>query len=51
MQIKPVFESEKTLPIVFAFNNDYSKYFSVALQSIIDNSCTNKKYDIMKKIE
>ncbi len=47
MQIKPVFESEKTLPIVFAFNNDYSKYFSVALQSIIDNSCTNKKYDII----
>lgn len=47
MQIKPVFESEKTLPIVFAFNNDYSKYFSVALQSLIENFNVEYFYDII----
>lgn len=47
MQIKPIFEDEKVLPIVFAFNNDYSKYFAVSLQSIINNSSKDKLYDII----
>lgn len=47
MQIKPVFEGKNVLPIVFAFNNDYSKYFSVALQSLIENSKDTYFYDIV----
>lgn len=47
MQIKPVFEGKNVLPIVFAFNNDYSKYFSVALQSLIENSNDTYFYDIV----
>lgn len=47
MQIKPVFEDKKALPIVFAFNNDYNKYFSVALQSLIENSNDTYFYDII----
>lgn len=47
MQIKPVFEGKNVLPIVFAFNNDYSRYFSVALQSLIENSNNDKNYDII----
>lgn len=47
MQIKPVFEGKNVLPIVFAFNNDYSKYFSVALQSLIENSQNTHNYDII----
>lgn len=47
MQIKPVFEGKNVLPIVFAFNNDYSRYFSVALQSLIENSNDTYFYDII----
>ena len=44
--IEPVFESDY-YTIVFSFNNDYCKYFAVALQSLIDNACADKKYDII----
>ncbi len=37
----------KSFPIVFAFNNDYSKYFSVTLTSLIENSTPDKNYDIV----
>lgn len=47
MQIKRIFEGKNVLPIVFAFNNDYSKYFSVALQSLIENSNNIYFYDII----
>ncbi len=46
MQIKPVFKDKKELPIVFAFNNEYGKYFSVLLQSLVLNS-SDKYYDIV----
>ena len=36
-----------SLPIVFAFNNEYSKYFSVTLTSIIENSSSDNIYDIV----
>lgn len=47
MQIKPVFEGKNVLPIVFAFNDEYSKYFSIALQSLIENSNETSFYDII----
>lgn len=47
MEIKPIFKGENVLPIVFAFNDEYSKYFAVALQSLIENSSKNYKYDIV----
>lgn len=47
MQIKPVFENKKALPIVFSFNNEYSKYFAVALKSLIDNTNNQLFYDIV----
>ena len=50
MEIKPIFKGENVLPIVFAFNDEYSKYFSVALQSLIENSSKNYNYDIVALI-
>lgn len=47
MQIKRILEGQNVLSIVFAFNNDYSKYFSVALQSLIENSNNIYFYDII----
>ena len=47
MQIKPIFKNKNTLPIVFAFNNDYCKYFAVALKSLIENSNKQLFYDII----
>lgn len=47
MQITPAFERNKVIPIVFAFNDEYSKYFSVALQSLIDNSSETYFYDVI----
>lgn len=44
MIVEKIFD-DITIPIVFAFNNEYCKYFSVALQSLIENSNINKKYD------
>ena len=50
MEIKPIFKGKNVLPIVFAFNDEYSKYFSVALQSLIENSSKNYNYDIVALI-
>ena len=47
MQIKPAFENKNILPIVYAFNNEYSKYFSVALKSMIDDSNNDFNYDVI----
>lgn len=47
MQIKPAFEGKNVLPIVFAFNDEYSKYFSVALQSLVENANADYFYDII----
>ena len=45
--INPVFNDKKSYPIVFSFDNEYSKYFSVVLQSIIENSKKDEWYDII----
>lgn len=37
--------------IVFSCDNDYCKYFAVALQSLIENSSTEKFYDIVLLID
>lgn len=50
MNIQSVFKKENTIPIVFSFNDEYSKYFAVALQSIIENSNPIDKYDIVALI-
>ena len=47
MQIKKVSSSNKTLPIVFAFNNKYCKFFSATLYSLVYNSSKNFNYDII----
>lgn len=47
MQIKPAFQGQNIVPIVFSFNNDYSRYFAVALQSLIDNAQKQHLYDII----
>ena len=46
MEIAPVFD-KKSINIVFSFNDEYSKFFSVALQSLIDNSNNEKNYDVI----
>lgn len=35
------------IPIVFAVTNNYCKYLSVVIQSIINNSASNRYYDII----
>ncbi len=45
--IKPVFNDENSINIVFCPDNKYVKYFGVLLQSIIDNSNPDKKYDLL----
>ena len=35
------------ISVVFSFNDDFSKYFSVALKSLIENSNSEKNYDIV----
>ncbi len=44
--IQPIFEGDY-YSIVFSFNEEYSKYFAVTLQSIIDNSSKDEKYDLV----
>ena len=46
-QIAPVFGSPKAKTIVFAPDNNYCKYFSVAFQSLIENSKNYEDYDII----
>lgn len=46
-QIEPAFKFQRAIPIVFAPDNTYSKYFGVALQSLIDNSMNYENYDII----
>ena len=44
--LKPVFNG-KAVTVVFAVTDNYCKYLSVALQSIIDHSSADKAYDII----
>lgn len=46
-QIKPLNNNKNNITVVFSFNNDYCKYFAVALKSLIENSNQNKFYDII----
>jgi len=46
-QINPIFNNKSSLNLVFAFNNEYAKYFAVALQSLIENSKLKYLYDIV----
>ncbi|MBR1424579.1 Stealth CR1 domain-containing protein [bacterium] len=46
-QIKPAWKNADSINIVFAPDNNFCKYFSVALQSLIENNNTSKKYDIV----
>lgn len=46
-QIDPLFPQSKTCSIVFAPDNNFCKYFGVALQSLIENSSSLKYYDII----
>ncbi|MBQ7126229.1 Stealth CR1 domain-containing protein [bacterium] len=45
-QIKPAFK-ENYQTVVFSFNNDYCKYFSVALQSLIKHADYRQNYDLI----
>ncbi len=45
-QIMPVNKNNKNA-IVFTINNDYVKYFGVALKSLAENSSIDKSYDIV----
>ncbi len=45
-EIIPIF-SKSSINIAFSFNDEYSKFFSVTLQSLICNSDSNKNYDIV----
>ncbi len=45
--IEPAFEGKKSINVVFSFNDEYCKYFIVALQSLIDNSKQDNLYDIV----
>lgn len=46
-QIEPVFGSENYCSLVFAFDDKYSKYFAITLQSLIENSSIDFLYDIV----
>ena len=46
-KINPINIKQSVIPIVFSFNNEYSKYFSVALQSLINKSNQQLFYDII----
>ncbi len=46
-QIEPIFESSWTRTIVFAPDENFVKYFGVALQSLIENSKNYEDYDII----
>lgn len=43
--IKPI--DKNAITIVFAPDNNYCKYFSVALKSLIDNAASDRLYDII----
>ncbi|MBR3675745.1 MAG: Stealth CR1 domain-containing protein [Alphaproteobacteria bacterium] len=47
LQLSPVFKGKNVYPIVFAPDNKYCKYFSVALQSLIEHSDCNNLYDVI----
>lgn len=46
-KILPINTDKQIVPIVFSFNNEYSKYFSVALKSLIENANNQLFYDIV----
>lgn len=45
--ITPLSENQNSNVIVFSFDNNYAKYFSVALKSLISHTADNKFYDII----
>lgn len=45
-KIEPVFDKDY-VPVIFSVNDNYSKYLSVALQSVIESSSLDKNYDII----
>ena len=45
-KLEPVFNKDY-VPVVFSANNNYCKYLSVALQSVIESSSPDKNYDII----
>lgn len=44
--VKPAF-SENNIPVCFACDNDFAKYTSVAVQSVIENTSETYNYDIL----
>lgn len=46
-KIAPIKTDKKIITVVFSFNNEYCKYFSVAFQSLIKNSKDTYFYDIV----
>ncbi len=47
LSIRPCFRGEKHICVVFAPDENYSKYFSATLASLIENSDPKLKYDIV----
>lgn len=45
--IEPVYEGDNVITAVFAPDNNFCKYFGVALQSLIENADRNLLYDIV----
>ena len=47
-ELKPIFDnSNNTIPIAFASDNNYVKYLSVAIISLTDNMSKDYNYDIV----
>ena len=45
--IDPIFEEQNSVTLVFSFDENYCKFFSVALESLVKNSRSNLKYDLV----
>ena len=45
--INPIYNKEDSVTVVFSFDEEFCKYFSVTLQSIIDNANHYTKYDLI----
>ena len=47
VKIEPLFKNAESRALVFCFDNNYAKYFGVALKSLIEHSCPTTFYDIV----
>ena len=45
--INPIFHENNSVSVVFSFDEEFCKYFSVTLQSIIDNANHYTNYDLV----